>query len=139
MDPNRSTDYTTATYNLSTVILSAHSLTNIFTSRPHFPATSGGSVPQPANCCQWRTKFVPINGTKRLPSLVSHMPKIPAPYAPTPSQTQTSVTSSPSRMFEIKRYLAGLGKHTLSYPFLINTFKSCALCRAEPSNAASYA
>ena len=34
---------------------------------------------------------------------------------------------------------AGLGKYPRSAPLFINSFKSCALCRSKPSNAASSA
>ena len=40
---------------------------------------------------------------------------------------------------EMKMYLAGSGKYPWSGPFFINSFRSCALHRAEPSKSASSA
>ena len=64
---------------------------------PIFPAPSGGSVPPPANCCQWTIAFVQSNGTKRPTTAVSHTPRRPAPYFPPSPQPSTSFTSSPTR------------------------------------------
>ena len=46
------------------------------------PAPSGGSVPPPANRCQWTTEFVPSTATKRPPSAVYHTMRRPDPSAP---------------------------------------------------------
>ena len=64
---------------------------------PIFPVPSIGSIPPPANCCQWTTMPVPSTGTKRPPSVVSYTPIIPAPYVPLSPQLATSFASSPSR------------------------------------------
>ena len=94
--PNSITACTTATYNLPSILLYASSLPKIFSSHPHLPAPSGGSVPTLANCCRWTTTFVPSIKKKRPPSAVSHTPLRPAPYAPPSPQLPTSIASSPS-------------------------------------------
>ena len=61
-------------------------------------------------------------------------------FKSSPSFTNSRfVASSCPGVSEMKINLAGSGKCPWSSPLFINSFKSCALGRAEPSNAASFA